>query len=98
MRNWFVYVLVVFAGLSHAALSAQKRAPVIDMHMLLTISRSSFPLEPHLHASHARAVVIKLLNRERALNMELKAFQRDACVTYVSRQRGGHAKNDAKPR
>jgi hypothetical protein len=33
-------------------------------------------------------VVIKLLNRERALNMELKAFQKDACVTYVSRQRG----------
>ena len=33
-------------------------------------------------------VVIKLLNRERALNMELKAFQADACVTYVSRQRG----------
>src|SRR5688572_31615755 len=33
MRNWFVSVLVVFAGLSHAALSAQKRAPVIDMPM-----------------------------------------------------------------
>ena len=33
-------------------------------------------------------VVIKLLNRERTLNMELKAFQKDACVTYVSRQRG----------
>jgi hypothetical protein len=33
-------------------------------------------------------VVIKLLNRERALNMELKAFQKDTCVTYVSRQRG----------
>ena len=33
-------------------------------------------------------VVIKLLNRERALNMELEAFQKDACVTYVSRQRG----------
>jgi predicted TIM-barrel fold metal-dependent hydrolase len=33
MRNWFVSVLVVFAGLSHAAPSAQKRAPVIDMHM-----------------------------------------------------------------
>jgi hypothetical protein len=26
-------VLVVFAGLSHAACSAQQRAPVIDMHM-----------------------------------------------------------------
>ena len=33
MRNWFVSVIVVFAGLSHAALSAQQRAPVIDMHM-----------------------------------------------------------------
>ena len=33
MRNWFVSVLVVFAGLSHAAPSAQQRAPVIDMHM-----------------------------------------------------------------
>ena len=32
--------------------------------------------------------MIKLLNRERALNMELKAFQKDAYVTYVSRQRG----------
>src|SRR5688572_33081045 len=33
MRNGFVSVLVVFAGLSHAALSAQERPPVIDMHM-----------------------------------------------------------------
>ena len=33
-------------------------------------------------------VVIKLLNRERALNMELEAFQTDERVTYVSRQRG----------
>jgi hypothetical protein len=33
-------------------------------------------------------VVIKLLNRERALNMELKEFHKDARVTYVSRQRG----------
>ena len=33
MRNWFVSVLVVVAGLLHAALSAQQRAPVIDMHM-----------------------------------------------------------------
>ena len=33
MRNGFVSVLVVFAGLSHAASSAQQRAPVIDMHM-----------------------------------------------------------------
>jgi len=33
-------------------------------------------------------VVIKLLNRERALNMELEAFQKDASVTYVGRQRG----------
>jgi hypothetical protein len=33
-------------------------------------------------------VVIKLLNRERALNMELQSFRKDACVTYVSRQRG----------
>ena len=33
MRNGFVSVLVVLAGLSHSALSAQQRAPVIDMHM-----------------------------------------------------------------
>ncbi len=33
-------------------------------------------------------VVIKLLNRERALNMELKEFQKDTRVTYVSRQQG----------
>ena len=33
-------------------------------------------------------VVINLLNRERALNMELEAFQQNARVTYVSRQRG----------
>jgi hypothetical protein len=33
-------------------------------------------------------VVIKLLNRELALNMELEAVRKDACVTYVSRQRG----------
>ena len=32
LRNWLVSVLVVFTGLSHAALSAQQRAPVIDMH------------------------------------------------------------------
>jgi hypothetical protein len=50
MRNWFVPVLVVFAGLSHAALSAQKRAPVIDMHM----HAHHIPLELHLRASRAR--------------------------------------------
>ena len=33
-------------------------------------------------------VVIKLLNRERALNMEMKEFQKDVRVTYVSRQQG----------
>jgi hypothetical protein len=33
-------------------------------------------------------VVITLLNRELALNMELEEFQKDARVTYVSRQRG----------
>jgi hypothetical protein len=33
-------------------------------------------------------VVIKLLNRERALKMELEAFRKDACVMYLSRQRG----------
>ena len=33
-------------------------------------------------------VVIKLLNRERALHMELEAFQKDAYVRYVSRQQG----------
>ena len=38
--------------------------------------------------SDKATVVIKLLNRERALHMELKEFQIDARVTYVSRQRG----------
>ena len=33
-------------------------------------------------------VVIKLLNRERALNMEMKEFQKDVRVTYISRQQG----------
>ena len=33
-------------------------------------------------------VVINLLNRERALHMELKEFQKDAQVTYTSRQQG----------
>jgi hypothetical protein len=33
-------------------------------------------------------VVINLLNRERVLNMELKEFQKNARVTYVSRQQG----------
>lgn len=33
-------------------------------------------------------IVIKLLNRERALNMELQKFQKDALVTYISRQHG----------
>jgi hypothetical protein len=33
-------------------------------------------------------VVIKLLNRERALNMELKEFQKATRVTYISRQQG----------
>jgi hypothetical protein len=33
-------------------------------------------------------VVIKLLNRERALNMELKEFQKDARVAYISSQQG----------
>jgi hypothetical protein len=33
-------------------------------------------------------VVINLLNRERALNMELKEFQKDERVTYISRQQG----------
>jgi hypothetical protein len=33
-------------------------------------------------------VVIKLLNRERALNMELTAFHKDASVTYVSGSEG----------
>jgi hypothetical protein len=38
--------------------------------------------------SDKATVVIKLLNRERALNMEMKKFQKDALVTYVSRQEG----------
>ena len=33
-------------------------------------------------------VVIRLLNRERALNMELEAFQKNAHIRYVSRQPG----------
>lgn len=33
-------------------------------------------------------IVLKLLNRERALNMRLEKFQKDALVTYLSRQRG----------
>jgi uncharacterized membrane protein len=47
-------------------------------------------------------VIIKLLGRERALNMELKAFHKDVRVAYVSRQRGlpdvGHERRfDAAP-
>jgi hypothetical protein len=33
-------------------------------------------------------IVLKLLNRERALNMRLEKFQKDRLVTYLSRQRG----------
>ena len=33
-------------------------------------------------------IVIKLLNRERALHMELKEFQQDTRVVYVSHQHG----------
>jgi hypothetical protein len=33
-------------------------------------------------------IVIKLLNRERALNMDLKEFVKDTRVSYVSRQQG----------
>jgi hypothetical protein len=33
-------------------------------------------------------IVIKLLNRERALHMELKEFQQDTRVAYVSQQQG----------
>lgn len=33
-------------------------------------------------------VVITLLNRQRALHMELESFRKDECVTYVTRQRG----------
>ncbi|HET6595611.1 MAG TPA: SRPBCC family protein [Anaerolineales bacterium] len=33
-------------------------------------------------------VVIQLLHRERALNMELQEFQKDTRVTYISRQQG----------
>lgn len=39
-------------------------------------------------AGDRATVVIKLLYRERALNMELESFRKDAGVTYVSRQRG----------
>jgi len=39
-------------------------------------------------AGDKTTVVITLLNRERALNMELESFRKDARVTYVSRQRG----------
>jgi hypothetical protein len=40
------------------------------------------------NAGDKATVVITLLNRERALNMEMESFRKDACVTYVSRQRG----------
>lgn len=33
-------------------------------------------------------IVLKLLNRERDLNMKLERFQKDALVTYLSRQQG----------
>lgn len=33
-------------------------------------------------------IVIKLLNRERTLNMKLEEFQADALVTYLSHQQG----------
>jgi hypothetical protein len=33
-------------------------------------------------------VVITLLNSERALNLELETFRKNACVKYVTRQRG----------
>lgn len=33
-------------------------------------------------------IVIKLLNRERALNMKLEEFQKDKLVTYISHQQG----------
>lgn len=33
-------------------------------------------------------IVLKLLNREQALNMTLEKFQKDVLVTYVSRQQG----------
>jgi hypothetical protein len=38
--------------------------------------------------SDKTTVVIKLLNRERSLNMELKDFQKDVRVIYLSRQQG----------
>jgi hypothetical protein len=38
--------------------------------------------------SDKATIVIKLLNRERVLNMELKEFLKDTRVTYVSRQQG----------
>ena len=40
------------------------------------------------NAGDRAIVVIKLLNRERALNMELETFQKNARITYLSRQRG----------
>jgi Polyketide cyclase / dehydrase and lipid transport len=40
------------------------------------------------NAGDRAIVVIRLLNRERALNMELETFQKNARVTYLSRQRG----------
>jgi hypothetical protein len=33
-------------------------------------------------------IVIRLLNRERALNMKLEEFQKDKMVTYLSQQQG----------
>jgi len=40
------------------------------------------------HTGDTATVVIRLLRRERALHLELETFQKDARVTYVSRQRG----------
>lgn len=36
----------------------------------------------------AVTIVLKLLNRERALNMKLEEFQKDRLVTYLSHQTG----------
>ena len=40
------------------------------------------------HPGDKTTIVIKLLNRERALNMELKEFLKDTRVTYISHQKG----------
>ncbi len=40
------------------------------------------------NAGDTVTIVLRLLRRERALNMKLEAFRRNECVSYASRQQG----------